>query len=230
MPALTETQFVRFAGNLGAVDSGDLRFSLVGGTATSTVSVVDFRANPPQALKNALGELGYDPAKIDAAFVSSTVNSRFAIPITALKRTWTCQIGRHSSQREGFERCCSRFRTCGNGSSTKVSGAINQNAIPLNIDFRSRSFNNEAFYGTAIADGTFNAATGFVGIGGVGPLAAPSTSIPEPFDAFSIPVRVIKATTSLQVSLAPPPDNSGSAAARTSCCTVWIILFPETRF
>ncbi len=41
--------------------------------------------------------------------------------------------------------------------------------FPLNIDFRSRSFNNQAFFGTEISDGTFSTSTGFVAVGGVGP-------------------------------------------------------------
>ncbi len=144
-----------------------MRFSLVGGTATSTVSVVDFRAKPPQALKNALGELGYDPAKIDAEFVSST--GEFKIRYTDYSTQTDVDLPdlvvTPVNVKDSSGGAAVVLGPVVTAVPPRVSGAINQNAIPLNIDFRSRSFNNEAFYGTAIADGTFNAATGFCGIG-----------------------------------------------------------------
>ncbi len=53
---------------------------MAGGTATFTVSVADFRSNPPQAFKNALGALGYDPNHIDVTF--SGASSEFKIRYT----------------------------------------------------------------------------------------------------------------------------------------------------
>ncbi len=220
-PVLTETQTVGFTGNLASVTTGDLRFSLPGNTTTVTVPFGDFFSNPTGSLTTVLTTLGYQANQFRVTAIPSTDEPGS----TTLTREY---LIRYTDLTEFADEDLPNLVVTPvnvrNAGGTEVpigqtvaaipprigNNAINPAAIALNIDFRSRTYgNNLPFFGkVGDATGGFDTATGFTGIGASGELVdgVPSAGqgpLIEPFDAFSVPVRVVKATSSLQVTLGP---------------------------
>ncbi len=94
----------------------------------------------------------------------------------------------------------------GNSSETPalINGQPNSAAVPFSIERRSRTFNNltggfgQVFYGTQNS-GAYDPAVGFTGVGGLGGIPSQGGGVPqldlrnqffEPFDAFSLRVKI----------------------------------------
>lgn len=225
-PVLTETQTVGFQGNLASVSSGDLKFSIPGKSGTVTVPFGDFFSNPTGSLSTVLTGLGY----ADGQFRVTAIPSADEPGSTNLTREYQIRYTDvNAFAGQDLPDLVVTPVNIKNSSGATVDvgqkvtaiaprntdGSINQAAIPLNIDFRSRTYgNNLPYFGTGgDATGSFSASTGFAAVGASGQLvdgvpAAGQGPLIEPFDAFSIPVRVIKATSSLQVTLGPTNQTS----------------------
>ena len=87
---------------------------------------------------------------------------------------------------------------------------VNPSALRLTLDTRSRGFNGNArFYDDMVSVG-YDPATGFSRVGGKGPDAVggiPALSndgtLPQPFDAFRLPVMVVAPVTGLTIHASP---------------------------
>ncbi len=87
----------------------------------------------------------------------------------------------------------------------------NPETVRFNIDFNSRTFDNDPFYGTLLSYGDFTLQDGFKRTGGVGlivsgvpeAIAVNGTTFPQPFDSYSLPVYLKSAVTDLEVTVGP---------------------------
>jgi len=94
-------------------------------------------------------------------------------------------------------------------------GSINNDAVVLNLNTRSRTFNdNENFY-SSNNTGSFDPTNGFENLGGIGGIPSLGGGIPQlsddgsfvtPFDAYSIRVKFLEPVTNFVVDLTPNAD------------------------
>jgi hypothetical protein len=217
-PVLTETQILAISGNLRTAESGDLLFALE--NAPNTRVTVDFGAfagNPTASIANALGQLGFDADQISVIELPNAGGATDPLEYQIRFRDL-------SLAGQDIPNLIVTSNLVGAGGTPVVvtstnedisprnaDGTINQIAIAFNLDFRSRTFgSNLPFFGFGASGvGAFNPATGFVGVGATGPIllggvpAGGQGALIEPFDVFSIPVRVTQAVSDFQVRLDP---------------------------
>jgi hypothetical protein len=223
-PVLTETQFVEFSASIDQATSGSLQFSYPGDPSRPgvvTVSLEDFGADeeaPVREMTAAIEQLGFSNVNVtmqarapgaplvfmiryndfslsDQDLPNLLVTPQLNVAVTATTR----DIAPRNSNNE-----------------------INNAAVPFNINFDSRTLrqprevsSNESFFGFAATQvGTFNAATGFIDVGAVGPLLVdgwPNMNLgplPDPFDAFSLPVKLTQPINNLRIFLDPSNTSS----------------------
>tara|TARA_R110002049_G_scaffold2750_10_gene22413 strand:+ start:44849 stop:48829 length:3981 start_codon:yes stop_codon:yes gene_type:complete len=225
IPALTETQQLGFTEEILGETQGTVTFSLAGSTDTVDVPVSDFLASlsaPATQTKNAVVQLGgYDPDEISAEFLDLRQNDPNApadddpdlfvqvrylgednidvdFPMLQVTVTGTAQTI-FTSEEEFNPR---------NG-----DGTINGAAVPFNIIADSRSVAASPDYFGSIPTGGYSETGGFDDLGGVNFDGPPNESpynadLSQPFDAISIPVRVIQEVQDLVVSLNPSNDEA----------------------
>lgn len=216
-PVLTETQTLQFSASIKQASSGTIEFEFTGRPGKVIVDFNDFAASadaPAQEIQQAIETLGFsdvtvqalsggpeDPlnylirfndfALADQDLPNLIVTSRLDVAVTTLVRDVKPRL---------------------------TDGSINNAAVPLNLNFDSRTMRDprdvakgDSFFGFAGTQvGTFEAATGFFDVGATGPLLINGWSdmglggLPIPFDSFSIPVKLTENTSNLRVYLDPP--------------------------
>ncbi len=223
-PVLTETQFVEFSPSIDQATSGSLQFSYPGDPSrpgVETVAFEDFGADeeaPVREMTAAIERLGFSNVNVtmqarapgaplvfmirynDFSLSDLDLPNLLVTPqLNAAVTVTTRDIAPRNSNNE-----------------------INNAAVPFNINFDSRTLrlprevsSNEAFFGFAATQvGTFDAATGFIDVGAVGPLLVdgwPNMNLgplPDPFDAFSLPVKLTQPISNLRVFLDPSNTSS----------------------
>lgn len=213
-PVLTETQTLEISSNVFEGESGNIRFSREGSSASFDVPVANFAAGPGSqvaAITSAITALyGYTADQFTVSSLGGgggTVD--FKIRFTDLATLANVNIpdlavsGVLSSAFDGDIIVTSNNRSI----PPRIGDAINPRAIPDNINFNSRSFgSNNIFYGELVSYGSYSPEIGLVGLGGVGPLSSAATGtnpLQEPFDALSIPVRVVTGGADIVARIAP---------------------------
>lgn len=225
VPVLTETQILQVDDGYLDATSGNLNFTRTGVAGTPfTVAATDFAAGPIPTLRTAISTLygltssQFTVVSLGSNTVTSTVNGA---PVTRSVVEFRIRFTDFALADDDIADLAVAGNLQGAGNqaitiaSTNISteprlpdGSINPAAIRDNINFQSRTFNNQAFYGLPV--GSFNPANGAVTGGGVGPITTSGIPdiIEEPFDAFSIPFRATRATpaggTRVQVAVTPP--------------------------
>ncbi len=200
-PAVTETQIVTVGGNIRSAATGTLQFSLSNAPTQIVTVPFDPGTFSEDTFVDALVALGYDASDVSVVLLAQEddVNGPFEfqirytnfdlvdqnLPNLLLSGTFAAAGGAALTVTTPTEEILPRNQ----------DGTINGIAFGLSLDFRSRTFgNNERFFGL-LPLGEFNGTTGFAGVGAAGRLvesvpAAGNGRLIEPFDAFSIPVRV----------------------------------------
>jgi hypothetical protein len=223
-PVLTETQFFAVSANVRQATSGTLLFSLEDDpTDTVSIAASAFAANPTNAVTTALTGLGFtssqfsvtrlaggstDPIEFKIRFTDQALADQ-DIPDLVVTSSGTPVVV--TSTNESIE-------------PRNTDGSIRSEAVRHNINFISRTYKNAnpdngggtAFFGFGDSGvGGFSASTGFAAVGATGPIllgGVPENGnadpLVEPFDAFSIPVRIKQAVSNFQVSL----DTTGATA------------------
>jgi len=223
-PVLTETQNLELTANLRTARSGDLIFSLTGAPATTVrVPFGSFSSESAASISGALAQLGFASTSVTVLDVGPSDPLVYQIRFTdfALANQNLPDLVVTSDLRDGAQNPVVVTSTNPSipprildvDTPDPTDTRINPAAVGFNIDFRSRTFGQpagRAFFGAnGIPTGAFDATTGrFRGYGGSGQLvnnvgSAGGGPFIEPFDAYSIPVRVIKPTTGtgLQVAI-----------------------------
>jgi len=216
-PVLTETQILAISGNVRTATAGNLFFALTSAPATRvTVSQADFFDDAPLAIRTALGQLGFDTTKTTVTALAGDATEPLFFQIRfgdlALVDQDISDVVVTSALTDAGNAAVVVTSTNDSIEPRNPNGSINSNSVPFNINYLSRTFGaNLPFYGfNGTTSGAFNSASGFAAVGGGGPVFAGGVSVSggqgrliEPFDAFSIPVRVRSAVTDLRVSIAP---------------------------
>ncbi len=216
-PVLTETQFLELSANLIDASTGTIDFTYPNSTSVVSVPFDDFALNQAGSIQGAIQSLGYSNVSVQALGRSSTDPFRYLIryndftladqDLPNLIVTPRLDLAVTSTVTDEKPR--------------NQDGSINSRAVPLNINFDSRTLPASAgdtffgFAGTQV--GNFSAATGFTDVGATGPLLTTGwpglntgTPLPNPFDAFSIPVKMTKNVTDMRLII-DPPNTSATA-------------------
>lgn len=218
-PLLNETQQFAFDSDIflfeneSRVDS--ITFGQEGSDTTFTVGFTDFLDDDVQAIEDAYAAFGFsDPSvfSISDDFIgdtSSGVGQRegYQIRFDNLRDTdipdltVTVNLNDSSFDPDTFVRSIDP---------TLPNGDPNPQAVALSIDFRSRTFNNNAEVYSFLIDverSSFDPNLGLIEIGGTGPvldeLVDSNGDLILPFDAFSIPVVFTEAANNVSVSVRP---------------------------
>ena len=231
-PVLTETQTVSVSGRLADISGGSLRFNFAGtpGTTTTRTFSEFFGENggPINNLGAVLNSLGFQSSQFRISEIilpndpnSNTIDRsyqiRFTDPALAnqnLADLVVTPIGLVDSVGAPVPITTSNDSIA----PRNADNSINQAAVPLNINYDSRTYlGGQQFFATGNdSSGSFNSASGFFAVGAIGRIAesvpAASNGLPliEPFDAFSIPVRVIRPVSNLQIRIGLPIDDNGN--------------------
>lgn len=235
-PVLTETQFVEISANLRTARAGTITFALADGSVTPlTIDFDTFAADqnaPANEIRKALESFGYSNVSVVSLPGADTD------PLAYLVR-----FNDFSLVNQNLPNLVITANLTGaGGAAIDVTSEvedepplipsttdpnvfiINPQAIPLNVNFQSRTFkptasnpSGEQFFGFAGTQvGTFDPAVGFTNVGSTGPLLvngfpdANAGPLPRPFDTYSIPVRITQPVQNLRITL-DPPDGSGTS-------------------
>jgi VCBS repeat-containing protein len=218
-PVLTEFQELAFDQALNDNSlSGTYTFSQENNPTTYTVERSTLVGNPEGEVGNALEAFGYDPSEFDVTLVlptSSTAPFRFQIQYTDFANPNFLNVDLPNISVADNLTDSGGNAAEGDVTSFSVSpvnsdGSINGDAIPFNIDFRNRFFNNQDVYGFN-PEGDFNEAAGYIAVGAT--LEGASLSVPEkigrplptnePMESYSVRVFLNTAV------LATDPVNVG---------------------
>ena len=215
-PVLNETQRLIFDGATRSASSGSFTFSLEGSATTYESQFGAFASDPTAEIDNALMAFGYTSDQYEIS---------------------TLDFGNEATDPLGYEIRYTDFDMFGNVDLPDImvadnldvnadvtfvefaplnpDGTVNSDAVPFNLDTRSRTFNNNSeFYG-ALNRGAFDPDTGFTGVGGIGGVPTNGGGVPElstdndliePFDAFSLRVFLDESVTDFVVGVNPGED------------------------
>ena len=209
-PIVTETQDLIISGNLRQGTGGNIVFGLEGQSGTYTSPFSTFANNPNGEVANALVALGYTADQIRVSRLPSDPddpNPPFEFRIRYL--------GNDLANQDLPDLQVDASGVTGAAVTTQLieiaalnpDGSVNPAAIPFNINTKSRTFNNDDYYNLSNS-GSFGP-NGFDDVGGIGRVEA--NGIPgfnEPFDAFSLPVRIIQPIQNLVLQLDPPDADA----------------------
>lgn len=227
-PVLTETQFLSFDAAIRDSASGTVSFALETdlGTTTTPVTLTGLVGNAAATVSDALVELGYRADQFtvnrqtDAAGLAFTIRytdtaldgtdlpNLVAIPnFDNVVVATTVDVAPIINERE-------KNLPENVNNPAVVLGAVNGKALVYNLNFESRTIDNDRLYSTLVF-GTYDAANGlFDEVGGVAPTVpggipniTDDGSFPQPFDVLSIPVRITSPVTDLVVRLNPAEDR-----------------------
>jgi VCBS repeat-containing protein len=212
-PVLTEFQELAFDQALNDNSlSGSYTFSQEGNATEFTISRSDLVGNPEGSVGDALEAFGYDASEFNVTLVlptSSTAPFRFQIQYTDFANPNFLNVDLPNISVADNLTDASGNAAEGDVTSFSVSpvnsdGSINGDAIPFNIDFRNRFFNNQDVYGFN-PEGDFNESAGYIAVGAT--LEGASLSVPEKIGR-SLPTNEPMESYSVRVFL----DSSVTAA------------------
>ncbi len=228
-PVLTETQFLTISANLRNADGGTIDFAFPGSPAPITVAFEDFAESqeaPARVIRETIEQLGFTNVSVTSLPGGPTDPFEFLIRYNdfSLADQDIPNLIVTPNLTNGSGASIAVTATVNDVKPRNLNGTINQQAVPLNMNFFSRTFKvsqqfpfGEPFYGFAGTQvGTFSEATGFIDLGATGPLLingfpdANAGSLPRPFDAFSVPVRMTQEAEDFRIFL-DPPNTSATA-------------------
>jgi len=228
-PVLTETQILQVDDGFLDAASGNLNFTRTGVAGTPfSIPATDFAGSAIPSLRTAITTLygfttqQFSVVPLGSRQITQTVNG---VPVT--RSVIEFQIRFTDLALANIDiadlAVAGDLRNASNATITVAStnfsteprlpgpnGGINPLAIVDNINYQSRTFDNDAFYGLPF--GSYDPAIGVVAAGGVGPVELPASFfLDEPFDAFSIPFRAVTATPAagvdVRVGVTAPSTN-----------------------
>ncbi|MEX1027024.1 MAG: MBG domain-containing protein [Candidatus Paceibacterota bacterium] len=217
-PIVTETQVLEVSGNFREGTGGNIDFQLdAAGSSTYSSPVASFADDPTGEIANALVALGYSPDQVQVTRLPEELD--VTDPPLEFRIRY---LGNELANQDLPDLMVDASGVTGATVATQVleipalnqDGSVNSDAIPFNIDTRSRTFNNDHYYNLSNS-GSFGP-DGFDDVGGVGqiePFGIPGFT--EPFDAFSVSVRLTQPVQDLVLQVDPPD----TAAAQ-------ILLYP----
>lgn len=234
-PVLTETQFLEVTSNLRSARAGTVTIAFEDApTETVVINFDDFAADsnaPAREIRSAIEQLGYSDVTVTSLTGADTD------PFNYLIRFNDFDLAGQNLPNLVF----TANLTGTGGVPVPVTGTvtdepplipvdednpdvliINPQAIPLNLNFESRTFkatalnpSGEQFYGFAGTQvGSFDPAVGFINVGSTGPLLvngfpdANAGALQPNFDVFSIPVRMNQPFENLRIQLDPPSTSA----------------------
>jgi len=231
-PVLTETQILKIPGEMRQAASGTISFWLEPPEGEEpgqkvTLDAETFLASqsaPAREIGNALEQLGYSDVTVTALQGDATDPFEYIIRFDGFDLA-DQNIPNLIAEANFFNSSGTALglTTVTTDYAPRTStGEINSAAVAFNLNFFSRHYkvssqfpNGEPFYGFGgLQVGSFDAATGFLDVGGIGPILiggypdAGAGELPRPFDAFSIPVRMTQEVEQLRVYLDPPNQDS----------------------
>ncbi|MEM6472855.1 MAG: cadherin-like domain-containing protein, partial [Planctomycetota bacterium] len=190
-PVLRESQQVIFGSEIRSTSSGSFSIALEGSSQPAVeVTRAQFLASQTGSVANALVQLGYDADDFqvtDPSFLQE--NDQIGLQIRYLADDLGNADVPDLIVTTDFDVA---VPVTFNEISPLLEDGVTPNidALPLSLDVRSRSANQEELY-NSLNRGTFDSATGFTDVGGVGPIDG--LDIPGGFtnvDAFAIEVFV----------------------------------------
>lgn len=201
-PVLRESQQLVIKKEIFGSTSGFMTIGLEGSTQTVDITLEQLGNNARGAISDALVQLGYNASDFEItqpSFLRGTDSSTPPFDLGFIIRYTGSQFGNQDLPdlvvTESFDN-----EVPIEFSATPPllpDGSPNNAAIPLSLDVRSRTLNNNEPFYTTLNRGTFDAVNGFTDIGGTGPLnpqgvrdATDDGLMPPIFDAFSIEVFV----------------------------------------
>ncbi len=225
-PVLRENQRFDFdstATNLdpanGVVTTGDVVFSIEGSDVTHSATLEEFTFNRQGEFRDALAEFGFSPDQFD---VSQPLNAGgraiidvfFSAPEFADVDQPNIIVTANTT--DPLPVTFTEFAPLDD------SGNVNADAVPFNLNTFSRTFDDDDFINQLIRS-EFDPATGFQVVGGfAGRIPAGGGGIPEllggepfaePFDLFSLPVRLTQPVNNFEVNVRPTTDPLTSPEA-----------------
>ena len=229
IPALTETQRIGFTQEILDETQGTITLSLAGSTQTVDIPVTDFFASntaPATQTEAALVTLGgYSEDEVSAEFLNLSSDDSAGDNLTDLfvlvRYLGDSNVDRDFPALEvSVSGTAQSISTSAEEFNTRVNGEINSDAVPFNIIPDTRSVSPSFGYFGSIPTGEFTTSGGFDNLGGTnfdGPaneLEFPFTpaDLTQPFDALSIPVRVISPVQDLVLTINPSNDEAADAS------------------
>jgi hypothetical protein len=220
-PLVNEVQELSFGNSLQNATGGTITFSLAG-TAQTTNVTYDPNTFGAEIIAEALVSLGYDASEISVVGIpeANIPNPPFEFRILYrdldLAYSDIPNLVATANLTNASNAAVPVTVTPAQIAPRLANGTVNPTAFAFAVDYVSRNFSNRPFYGSAPV-ASFDSAIGILGTGAIGqlsesfPAAANGARLVEPFDAFSIPVRVRSAITDpngLKLTLRPPSDPS----------------------
>jgi VCBS repeat-containing protein len=198
-PVMREAQQIVIDNDIAQSTSGGITIGMEGSSTTVDISLSELANDARTALSNALVTLGYQTSEFTIT-EPSFLKGEEQIPNLGFEIRYIApEFGNVDipdlTVTETFDNFVeTSFREI---SPIGANGELNYSALSVSLDVRSRTLNdNEELY-TSLNRGSFDPATGFSDIGGVGPLVGEGIPaidddgrIEEPFDAFRVEVFV----------------------------------------
>jgi hypothetical protein len=216
-PVLKETQKIYFGGEIRDVPldgRGPITFRQQHSGTEYVTSYNALAANPFREVSNALQQFGYSPNQFELSSPDRLSDSDVGIQIRYLDDELADRDLPNIFVETDFSipvpvefvEVLPR----------NADGTINHEALVLNLDTHSRTFNeNQRFYHSNDS-GSFDLASGFFNVGGIGGIPSNGGGIPQltsdgefvtPFDAFSIRVQFLSAVANFVIDLKPSSDS-----------------------
>lgn len=210
-PVVSETQQLIFGDELGPAISNDptgtIEFSIEGSAVTSTTTGADFADDPLGEIETAMTSFGYargvDYEVSQYSPLGGDIGFRFRWGLATHANVDAPDVMATPDFEDPVPVQLQEFSPFGPDGVT-----LNQAALAFNVDTSSRSFDDGASFYTAQPGLGFDAALGFTDVAVVGqivvggiPEATHDGVLVEPFDAFSIPVRLKAPVASLTIQV-----------------------------
>lgn len=220
-PVLTETQTLQMSASIKQANSGTIEFEFTGRPGKVIVDFADFAASadaPAQEIQKAIESLGFNDVTVQSLSGGPEDPLNFLIRFNDF-----ALADQDLPNLIVTPKLDVAVTTLVNDVKPRLTdGSINNAAVPLNLNFDSRTMRaprdvakGDTFFGFAGTQvGTFEQATGFFDVGATGPLLINGWSdmnlgaLPVPFDSFSIPVKLTSNTSNLRVYLDPPNTSA----------------------
>ncbi len=230
-PVLTETQDLIFSSDLAQAEGGNLLVSLEGSSEPPiSIPASSLQTESPvELISGALRTAGFtetaedgvtelDQFQVRQLPSSGDADAPFEFRIRflgdALANTQipniVVDVSGVTSTAPGFDLTFDLIEI----PAVNPDGSVNSNALPFNINTFSRTYFgprgvNSRFYN--LSNGGDFTSDGFDEVGGVGQVLTNGIDpLPEPFDAFSLPVRFVQPIDNFVIQL-DPPDTSAAA-------------------
>ncbi|MFK8114283.1 MAG: Ig-like domain-containing protein, partial [Rubripirellula sp.] len=204
VPVLRETQRLAFDQTIQTIAVDSVTFELEGSSQTEVVSFTTFESDPTAATIQALIAFGYQQSDFEVIRADSATQIILQVHYSG-EQFGNIDLPNLSASVQETNPAENVATETIEIAPFNGDGSPNSNAVPFNIDTFNSSL-GQIVYGNANG-GTFDPNSGFVGVGGTGPIV--TGGIPdlgtfvEPFFAYSLEVEVAAVTTNAGFSVAP---------------------------